>query len=45
MIRWDAPGPYTVVFSTRAGGISTGAFESLNLGADPLVPFADLVSR
>jgi polyphenol oxidase len=32
LIRWDAPGPYEVVFSTRMGGVSDGAFASLNLG-------------
>lgn len=32
LIRWDAPGPYAVAFSTRKGGVSDGAFESLNLG-------------
>jgi YfiH family protein len=32
MIDWNAPGPHTVAFSTRLGGVSTGAFESLNLG-------------
>ena len=32
MIRWDGPGPYVVGFTTRAGGISGGAYESLNLG-------------
>ncbi len=32
LIRWDAPGPYTVAFSTRLGGVSRGAYESLNLG-------------
>jgi YfiH family protein len=32
-LRWDAPAPYEVVFSTRNGGVSEGAFESLNLGA------------
>jgi YfiH family protein len=32
LIRWDAPGPYTVAFSTRLGGVSEGSFESLNLG-------------
>ena len=32
LIRWEAPGPYTVAFSTRQGGVSEGAFESLNLG-------------
>jgi len=31
-LRWDVPGPYEVVFSTRAGGVSEGPFESLNLG-------------
>jgi hypothetical protein len=31
-MRWDAPGPYEVVFSTRQGGVSEGSFESLNLG-------------
>ncbi len=32
MIRWEAPGPYVVAFSTRVGGVSEGAYESLNLG-------------
>ncbi len=32
LIRWDAPPPYEVVFSTRLGGVSDGPFESLNLG-------------
>jgi YfiH family protein len=32
LFRWDAPGPYTVVFTTRLGGVSEGPFESLNLG-------------
>jgi YfiH family protein len=32
LIRWDAPGPYKVAFSTRLGGVSEGSFESLNLG-------------
>jgi purine-nucleoside/S-methyl-5'-thioadenosine phosphorylase / adenosine deaminase len=32
LLSWDAPGPYTVAFSTRAGGVSEGTFESLNLG-------------
>jgi purine-nucleoside/S-methyl-5'-thioadenosine phosphorylase / adenosine deaminase len=32
LIRWDAPGPYDVVFSTRKGGVSEGPFASLNLG-------------
>jgi YfiH family protein len=32
LIRWDSPGPYTVSFSTRLGGVSVGAYESLNLG-------------
>lgn len=31
-IPWDAPGPYRVAFSTRAGGVSGGPFASLNLG-------------
>jgi purine-nucleoside/S-methyl-5'-thioadenosine phosphorylase / adenosine deaminase len=33
LIRWDAPGPYVVAFSTRRGGVSDGPYESLNLGA------------
>jgi polyphenol oxidase len=33
VFRWEAPGPYTVAFTTRLGGISGGPFESLNLGA------------
>jgi YfiH family protein len=32
LIRWVAPGPYEVVFSTRKGGVSEGPFASLNLG-------------
>ncbi|MGB2953490.1 MAG: polyphenol oxidase family protein [Gaiellaceae bacterium] len=32
MIRWPAPGPYEVAFTTRAGGVSKGPFTSLNLG-------------
>jgi YfiH family protein len=32
VIRWDAPGSYEVVFTTRAGGVSDGRFASLNLG-------------
>jgi YfiH family protein len=32
VIRWDGAGPYTVVFSTRVGGVSEGPYESLNLG-------------
>jgi YfiH family protein len=31
-LRWEAPGPYEVVFTTRLGGVSTGPYESLNLG-------------
>jgi purine-nucleoside/S-methyl-5'-thioadenosine phosphorylase / adenosine deaminase len=31
-LRWDAPGPYEVVFSTRVGGVSQGPFASLNIG-------------
>jgi purine-nucleoside/S-methyl-5'-thioadenosine phosphorylase / adenosine deaminase len=33
MIRWQAPGPYVVAFTTRAGGVSEGPYASLNLGA------------
>ena len=33
MIRWGAPGPYVVAFTTRVGGVSEGPYESLNLGA------------
>jgi purine-nucleoside/S-methyl-5'-thioadenosine phosphorylase / adenosine deaminase len=32
LLCWDAPGPYEVAFSTRHGGVSVGAYESLNLG-------------
>ena len=32
LFRWDAPGAYRVAFSTRLGGVSEGAYESLNLG-------------
>jgi len=32
LFRWEVPGPYDVVFTTRAGGVSEGPFESLNLG-------------
>ena len=32
MIRWDVPGPYEVVFTTRQGGVSEGPYASLNLG-------------
>ena len=32
MLRWDASGPYEVVFSTREGGVSEGPYASLNLG-------------
>lgn len=32
LLWWDVPGPYEVAFSTRRGGVSTGAYESLNLG-------------
>jgi hypothetical protein len=32
LIDWEAPGPYRVAFSTREGGVSEGAFASLNLG-------------
>ena len=33
MIRWEAPGPYVVAFTTRVGGVSEGPFASLNLGS------------
>jgi YfiH family protein len=32
MIRWNPPGPYEVVFTTRIGGVSEGPYTSLNLG-------------
>jgi polyphenol oxidase len=32
VIRWHLPGPYVVGFTTRAGGVSGGPYESLNLG-------------
>jgi hypothetical protein len=32
LLRWEAPGPYEVAFSTRRGGVSEGSYESLNLG-------------
>ncbi len=32
LLEWEAPGPYRIAFSTRLGGVSHGAFESLNLG-------------
>lgn len=32
MIRWEPPGPYEIVFSTRVGGVSDGPYASLNLG-------------
>ena len=31
-MRWHAPGPYEVVFTTRVGGVSEGPYASLNLG-------------
>ena len=31
-LRWNAPGPYEIVFTTRAGGVSDGPYTSLNLG-------------
>jgi polyphenol oxidase len=33
VIRWDAPGPYVVAFTTRENGVSTGVHASLNLGS------------
>ena len=32
MIRWEVPGPYEIVFTTRRGGVSEGPYASLNLG-------------
>ena len=32
VIRWNGPAGYVVAFSTRQGGISSGPYESLNLG-------------
>ena len=32
LIRWEAPGPYVVAFSTRRGGVSEPPFDTLNLG-------------
>ena len=32
LLSWDAPGPYSVAFSTRLGGVSEGTYDSLNLG-------------
>ena len=32
MIRWNGPDGYVVAFSTRQGGVSSGPYESLNLG-------------
>lgn len=32
VLRWQAPAPYRIAFSTRAGGVSEGPFSSLNLG-------------
>jgi polyphenol oxidase len=31
LLRWQAPGPYEVAFSTRNGGVSDGPYASLNL--------------
>jgi hypothetical protein len=31
-LRWKAPGPYEIVFTTRIGGVSEGPYASLNLG-------------
>jgi hypothetical protein len=33
VIRWEAPGPYVVGFTTRESGVSEGPFASLNLGS------------
>jgi len=32
LLSWNVPGPYSVAFSTRLGGVSEGTFDSLNLG-------------
>jgi YfiH family protein len=32
MMRWAAPGPYEIVFTSRIGGVSEGPYASLNLG-------------
>jgi len=32
LLHWHAPGPYAVAFTTRHGGVSGGAYASLNLG-------------
>jgi YfiH family protein len=32
VIRWNGPAGYVVAFSTRQGGVSSGPYESLNLG-------------
>jgi purine-nucleoside/S-methyl-5'-thioadenosine phosphorylase / adenosine deaminase len=32
LLWWDARGPFEVAFSTRRGGVSPGAYDSLNLG-------------
>jgi YfiH family protein len=32
LLHWHAPGRYAVAFTTRRGGVSTGAYASLNLG-------------
>jgi hypothetical protein len=32
LYRWETPGPYSVAFTTRLGGVSDGPFASLNLG-------------
>ncbi|HEY8103660.1 MAG TPA: polyphenol oxidase family protein [Gaiellaceae bacterium] len=32
ILRWEAPGPYAVAFSSRQGGVSEGRYASLNLG-------------
>lgn len=32
LFEWRAPGPYRIAFSSRIGGVSDGAYASLNLG-------------
>jgi YfiH family protein len=45
MIGWAAPGPYRVGFTTRSGGVSSGVYSSLNLGASGDEPDAVAENR
>jgi copper oxidase (laccase) domain-containing protein len=45
VIAWDAPSPYVVAFTTRAGGVSEGPFASLNLGGKEDRPEAIVENR